>query len=207
MGYSVKSINNAWIDDKNTTYNGINVKLDKQIGEEVITLEVQFHTEESYLTKENYTHDIYKIERGLFANEIDIKTAHDIQVSLQEIVEKPKHIGRIGNEEKIIKKNTQAVSELFKACNINSDAANYVNADGRISYVAIDKALRHTDVSQTALKEFMLAVYDNSVNDLICLLDMDTSLFLRVFSNNELVMSIYNDFNILLYAVCKAFQS
>ena len=88
MGYSVKSINNAWIDDKNTTYNGINVKLDKQIGEEVITLEVQFHTEESYLTKENYTHDIYKIERGLFANEIDIKTAHDIQVSLQEIVEK-----------------------------------------------------------------------------------------------------------------------
>ena len=69
-GYTIKKAKYYWKTsiDEETKYQGINVQLEIPVDEnidETLTIELQFHTKESFETKEMLTHDIYSIERGV----------------------------------------------------------------------------------------------------------------------------------------------
>ncbi len=71
-GYQVDAINNLW---GNSTYQGLNVTLKNSNG---LKIELQFHTDASYLTKESYNHLYYELARSSGASPQERELANQI---------------------------------------------------------------------------------------------------------------------------------
>ena len=86
-GYKVIKVGNSWGSD--SKYQGINVGFVKEINGEELKLEVQFHTFDSFVTKEGLTHTLYEVARNDFVPD-NIRTfANDIQCKYQKLVVVP----------------------------------------------------------------------------------------------------------------------
>lgn len=89
QGYTIRC-RNSWGPD--SVYQGVNTNLTKTIDGETMTIEIQFHTEDSYVTKENYNHEIYEVRRNKFIPSNDKELAKQISINLQKLVPVPKNI-------------------------------------------------------------------------------------------------------------------
>lgn len=74
LGYDIIGINNAW---GNSTYQGLNVTL-LSPGDSNVQVELQFHTEDSFNTKEVLNHKLYEIQRSSYAGFDEISLATEI---------------------------------------------------------------------------------------------------------------------------------
>ena len=86
-GYKVIKFGNYW--GEKSKYQGVNVKLEKTNEEGSIIFELQFHTLDSFIAKDNLTHNVYGIERNIFLPEIDRDIASSIQINYQKTIDKP----------------------------------------------------------------------------------------------------------------------
>jgi hypothetical protein len=84
QGYTINKVKNYW---GNKTYQGINAILTTPEG---LKMELQFHTNASYYTKEVLNHSYYEIERSLTASLDEAKEANKIMVENQSHVRVPK---------------------------------------------------------------------------------------------------------------------
>lgn len=85
-GYKVNKFKNFWGED---IYQGINVSL---ISPDGIKMELQFHTNDSFITKEKLNHIYYEIARNKSATEIEQSIANKIMSINQSLVVIPKDI-------------------------------------------------------------------------------------------------------------------
>ena len=81
-GYQIVKANNSWGD---AIYQGLNIGVLDPSG---LNIELQFHTEGSFNTKEKLNHAYYEIGRSMYATEEEIKLANEImQINQQQNVE------------------------------------------------------------------------------------------------------------------------
>ena len=81
---------NSW--KPGNIYQGVNTNFIKMIDGKPIEFEIQFHTPDSFLTKEKYTHLIYEIRRGQFTLSELKKEASRIQKACSNAIRIPKGI-------------------------------------------------------------------------------------------------------------------
>ena len=88
-GFTIKKFKNFWRSDSATVYQGINVQV---VSPENLKFELQFHTPQSFSTKEYITHSLYEIGRNdsnaLVTDEIR-SLVNEIQIIDQKLVEVP----------------------------------------------------------------------------------------------------------------------
>ena len=87
-GYDIE-LSNYWNDPKSDTYNGINVKLSKDINGEKSVIELQFHTPESYAAKGELTHASYEVRRNKYMPDHVKNIANDMQVEIEKNISIP----------------------------------------------------------------------------------------------------------------------
>ena len=84
-GYNLRWFANYW---KDRTYKGINTQVHFRSGGDFI-FEIQFHTPESFDTKENKTHRYYEIMRSVTSTEEEIQEAREKSIELFDAVPIP----------------------------------------------------------------------------------------------------------------------
>ena len=84
-GYNLRWFANYW---KERTYKGINTLVHFRRGDDFI-FEIQFHTPESFDTKENKTHSYYEIMRSVTSTEEEIQEAREKSIELFDAVPIP----------------------------------------------------------------------------------------------------------------------
>ncbi|MBR2587820.1 MAG: hypothetical protein IKD77_01270 [Bacilli bacterium] len=97
-GYKIKynSANNEsklkiiW--NEGEKYHGVNVQLEKTVNGKPVVFELQFHTLESFVTKDKLTHEFYEIERNDFLTDESKKLARKIQIDYQSTIDVPEGI-------------------------------------------------------------------------------------------------------------------
>ena len=82
-GYTIKNFKNTWGDD---VYQGINVSIKSPEG---VSLELQFHTDASYYTKEHLNHAYYEIARSETATAEEVAEATEKMKANQALVNRP----------------------------------------------------------------------------------------------------------------------
>lgn len=92
-GYKINKIKNYWGDD---LYQGINASLTTPDG---VKMELQFHTEDSYHTKETLNHKYYEIVRSESATTEEIGEAAEKMIYNQSLVKVPPNAENISKEE------------------------------------------------------------------------------------------------------------
>ena len=90
-GYKVIVFNNYW---GNPEYQGINVNV---ITPYNLKIEIQFHTKESYYTKEYINHSFYEIQRDLMSTDKMIKYATKEMIKYQKKINIPSGLENINN--------------------------------------------------------------------------------------------------------------
>ena len=92
----INKINN--IEDNGRVYQGINVGLEKIIDGRKIITEVQFHTIDSFATKEKLTHSLYEVSRNRFVPDDIVDKANSIQKTYQKFVPVPDGVSSFPKE-------------------------------------------------------------------------------------------------------------
>lgn len=92
-GYTINKVKNYWGDD---IYQGVNVSLTTPDG---VKMELQFHTEDSFYTKEVLNHKYYEIARSETATDDEIIEATEIMIVNQSYVKVPPNVEKISIEE------------------------------------------------------------------------------------------------------------
>lgn len=95
-GYVIDKLKNYWGND---IYQGINVSM---ISPEGIKIELQFHTDASYYTKENLNHHYYEIARSENATQEEIIEATQKMIENQSLVNPPEGSQNISIQKEIL---------------------------------------------------------------------------------------------------------
>ena len=92
-GYTINKVKNYWGND---IYQGVNVSLTTPDG---VKMELQFHTEDSFYTKEILNHKYYEIARSESATDDEVIEATEKMIENQSHVKVPQNIEKIIIEE------------------------------------------------------------------------------------------------------------